>query len=47
MKYIYQVTWDGDITNYKQDFETMEDARLALAAHSKRNSVLTVKQLKK
>lgn len=43
-KFIYTVEWDGDITNYKQDFETIEEARIALALHSKRNAHLLIKR---
>lgn len=42
-KFIYTVEWDGDITKYKQDFETIEEARIALALHSKRNAHLLIK----
>ena len=41
-KLIYTVEWEGDATNYKQDFETIEDARIALAVHHKRNSRLLI-----
>jgi len=43
-KFRYTVEWDGDITNYKQDFETIEEARIALALHSKRNAHLSIKR---
>jgi hypothetical protein len=48
MKYIYEVQWDSDMSyvKYTQDFETIEDARIALALHNKRNAVLTVKEVK-
>ena len=44
----YEVEWDGDLTHirYAQDFETIEEARIALALHHKRNAVLTVKQIR-
>ena len=46
----YEVQWDsdGDLTHirYAQDFETIEEARIALALHHKRNAVLTVKQIR-
>ena len=46
----YEVQWDsdGDLTHirYAQDFETIEEARIALALHNKRNAVLTVKQIR-
>ena len=41
-KYKYTVEWEGDVTNYKQDFETIEEARIALALHHKRNAVINV-----
>lgn len=46
MRLIYEVRWDSDLSyaNYVQDFETIEEARIALALHNKRNSVLTIKQ---
>jgi len=48
MKYVYEVQWDSDISyvRYTQDFETIEDARIALALHNRRNAVLTVKEAK-
>ena len=44
----YEVEWDGDLSHirYAQDFETIEEARIALALHNKRNAVLTVKQIR-
>ena len=44
----YEVEGDGDLTHirYAQDFETIEEARIALALHNKRNAVLTVKQIR-
>jgi hypothetical protein len=41
-KYKYTVEWEGDLSNYKQDFDTLEEARIALALHSKRNSRLLI-----
>lgn len=43
----YEVEWDGDLSHvrYAQDFETIEEARIALALHNK-NAVLTVKQIR-
>lgn len=48
-RFKYEVSWDSDITNeygkilrYNQEFETLEDARLALALHNSRNSELKV-----
>lgn len=43
-KLIYTVEWDGDGITYKQDFETIEDARIALAVHHKKNSSLIIKR---
>ena len=42
MKYKYSVTWNGDITNYKQNFDTLEEARAAMKAHASRGSVLKI-----
>lgn len=42
MKYKYTVTWNGDIANYKQDFDTLEEARQAMKDHASRGSVLTI-----
>ncbi len=41
-KFIYTVEWEGELTNYKQDFETIEEARIALALHHKRNARLLI-----
>jgi hypothetical protein len=41
-KWKYTVEWEGDVTNYKQDFETIEEARIALALHHKRNARLLI-----
>ena len=48
MKYVYEVQWDSDISyvRYTQDFETIEDARIALALHNKMNAVLRIKEVK-
>ena len=43
-KLIYTVEWDGDGITYKQDFDTIEDARIALAVHHRRNSRLLIKK---
>tara|TARA_R100000951_G_scaffold115172_1_gene122411 strand:+ start:342 stop:518 length:177 start_codon:yes stop_codon:yes gene_type:complete len=43
-KFRYTVEWDGDGINYKQDFETIEDARIALAVHHRRNARLLIKR---
>jgi hypothetical protein len=45
-KFKYTVEWDGDITNYKQDFETIQDARIALVMHRSRNAVMKIIILK-
>lgn len=41
-KFRYTVEWEGKLTNYKQDFETIEEARIALALHHPRNSRLLI-----
>jgi len=42
IKYKYTVEWEGELTNYKQDFETLEEARIAMIMHRKRNAVIHV-----
>ena len=41
-KWKYEVWWDGDLTTYKQEFESLEEARIALAMHHSRNSRMKV-----
>ena len=41
-KWKYTVEWEGDVTNYKQDFETLEEARIAMILHHERNAVIKV-----
>jgi len=41
-KLMYTVEWEGDVANYKQDFETIEEARIAMIMHHKRNAVIRV-----
>jgi hypothetical protein len=48
-KFKYEVRWDSDVTTeygkplrYQQVFETLEEARLALAIHNDRNSELVI-----
>ena len=43
-KYKYTVEWEGDVANYKQDFETIEEARIAMIMHHKRNAVIKVRR---
>jgi hypothetical protein len=41
----YTVEWEGDNnTTHKQDFETIQDARIALAVHHRRNAHLKIKR---
>ena len=40
----YTVEWEGDNTTHKQDFETIEDARIALAVHHRKNAHLKIKK---
>lgn len=42
-KLTYEVSWDGKLTTYKQDFETIDEARIALALHNKRNAVMRIR----
>lgn len=43
-KLIYTVEWEGELTSYKQDFDNIDDARIALALHNQRNAVLKIKR---
>jgi hypothetical protein len=45
MKLRYTVEWEGDMTNYKQDFENIDEARIALAIHNKRNARLLISKI--
>lgn len=38
----YEVWWDGKLTTYKQEFETIEEARIALALHNNKNARMIV-----
>lgn len=38
----YEVRWDGKLTTYKQEFETIEEARIALALHNNENARMIV-----
>lgn len=42
-KYEYIVFWDGPMTRYSQKFETLEEARIALALHHGKDAELRVK----
>jgi hypothetical protein len=44
-KFRYTVEWEGDLTNYRQDFETIEEARIALALHHPRNAHLKINKI--
>lgn len=44
-KFNYRVEWDGEITNYKQDFENIEEARIALALHHRKNARLLIQKI--
>lgn len=41
-KFKYEVWWDGDLTTYKQEFDSIEEARMALALHNSRNARMKV-----
>jgi len=43
-KMVYTVEWEGKLINHKQDFETIEEARIALALHHPRNARLLIKK---
>jgi hypothetical protein len=45
IKLRYTVEWEGDMTNYKQDFETIDEARIALAIHNSRNARLLISKI--
>ena len=38
----YEVWWDGELTTYKQEFDTIVEARMALALHNSRNARMKV-----
>lgn len=38
----YEVWWDGDLTTYKQEFDSIVEARMALALHNSRNARMKV-----
>lgn len=42
IKYKYTVEWEGDVINYKQDFDSLEEARMAMIMHHRRNAVIHV-----
>lgn len=39
---MYEVSWDGKLTRYRKEFESLEEARLALAMHSDKNAVIHI-----
>ena len=41
-KFKYTVEWEGDVINYKQDFDSLEEARIAMIMHHRRNAVIHV-----
>ena len=41
-KYKDTVEWEGDVANYKQDFDSLEEARIAMLFHRNRNAVIHV-----
>jgi hypothetical protein len=38
----YEVHWDGELVTYKQGFDTISEARMALALHNSRNARIIV-----
>lgn len=42
-KLIYEVVWDGKLTTHKQNFETIDEARIALALHHRRNAIMKIR----
>jgi len=43
--YEYSVSWNGKMARYRQVFESLEEARMALALHHHKDAVLHIKQL--
>jgi hypothetical protein len=41
-KFKYTVSWEGELANYRQDFDTIEEARVALHQFKRMNSKITV-----
>ena len=44
-KLTYTVEWEGDVINYKQDFESLEESRIAMIMHHKRNAIIKVRRM--
>ena len=42
---MYTVEWECDVANYKQYFETIEEARIAMIMHHKRNAIIKVRRM--
>lgn len=38
----YEVLWDGELITYKQEFDSIVEARMALALHNSRNARMRV-----
>jgi len=38
----YEVSWDGKLTRYRQEFESLEEARMALVFHQNKNAVIHI-----
>ena len=43
----YEVSWDGKLSRYRQEYDTLEDARLAMLIHKNKNSEMHVSIKKK
>lgn len=41
-KIIYEVHWDGELVTYKQRFDNISEARMAMALHNSRNARIII-----
>ena len=45
-RYKYTLEWDGKMARYKQEFESLEEARMALALHRHCNACIKVRLIR-
>jgi len=38
----YEVSWDGKLSRYRNEYDTLEDARLAMDIHKDKNPAMHV-----
>jgi hypothetical protein len=38
----YEVSWDGKLSRYRTEYDTLEDARLAMEIHKDKNSEMHI-----